>query len=119
MRISSSSCGSRRPRCTATPSNVSRCCSIAILDCLLEENRKEDLQLMYNLLGRVKNGQQELCNKMAEYVKKRGKVIVINPEKDKTMVQELLDFKEKLDTILRCCFSNNDKFITSLKVRIS
>ena len=24
---------------------------------------------------------------MAEYVKKRGKVIVINPEKDKTMVQ--------------------------------
>ena len=86
------------------------------LDCLLEENRTEDLQLMYSLLGRVKTGQQELCNKMAEYVKKRGKVIVINPEKDKTMVQELLDFKEKLDNILKACFSNNDKFITSLKV---
>ena len=89
------------------------------LDCLLEENRTEDLQLMYNLLGRVKSGQQELCNKMAEYVKKRGKVIVINPEKDKTMVQELLDFKEKLDNILKCCFSNNEKFITSLKVDFS
>jgi hypothetical protein len=25
---------------------------------------------------------------------------VVNPEKDKTMVQELLDFKEKLDIIL-------------------
>ena len=85
------------------------------LDCLLEENRVEDLQLMYNLLGRVKNGQAELCSKMAEYVKKRGKVIVINPEKDKTMVQELLDFKEKLDNILQSCFSNNDKFVTSLK----
>jgi len=70
---------------------------------------------MYNLLGRVKNGQQELCSKMAEYVKKRGKVIVINPEKDKTMVQELLDFKEKLDNILKSCFRNNDKFVTSLK----
>ena len=36
---------------------------------------------MYSLLGRVKNGQVELCSKMAEYVKKRGKVIMINPEK--------------------------------------
>merc|ERR1712198_696044 len=85
------------------------------LDLLLEENRLDDLRLMYNLLGRVKNGQQELCSKMAEYVKKRGKVIVINPEKDKTMVQELLDFKEKLDNILKSCFRNNDKFVTSLK----
>ena len=32
---------------------------------------------------------------MCEYVKKRGSVIVVNPEKDKTMVQELLDFKNK------------------------
>ena len=32
---------------------------------------------------------------MCEYVKKRGSLIVINPEKDKTMVQELLEFKEK------------------------
>ena len=39
---------------------------------------------------RVKTGQSDLCNKMAEYVKKRGKVIVINPEKDKTMVQVIV-----------------------------
>ena len=32
---------------------------------------------------------------MCEYVKKRGSVIVVNPEKDKTMVQELLEFKNK------------------------
>merc|ERR1719402_2198081 len=82
---------------------------------LLEEDRTEDLQLMYNLLGRVKDGQNELCTKMAEYVKKRGKVIVINPEKDKTMVQELLDFKAKLDRIVTNCFMNNDKFAVALK----
>ena len=85
------------------------------LDMLLEEDRTEDLQLMYNLLGRVKDGQNELCSKMAEYVKKRGKVIVINPEKDKTMVQELLDFKAKLDRIVSNCFMNNDKFAVALK----
>ena len=30
------------------------------LDALLEENRKDDLKLMYSLLGRVKSGHQEL-----------------------------------------------------------
>jgi len=89
------------------------------LDILMEENRIVDLKLMYNLLGRVKNSnvnaQSELCNKMADYVKKRGKVIVINPEKDKTMVQELLEFKDKLDIILDQCFNHNDKFVTALK----
>lgn len=85
------------------------------LDILLEESRVPDLSLMYTLLAKVKSGTSEICAKMAEYVKKRGKVIVINPEKDKTMVQELLDFKEKMDNIVELCFRNNDKFVTALK----
>lgn len=31
------------------------------------------------------------------------------------MVQELLDFKEKLDNILQTCFAKNEKFSVSLK----
>ena len=49
------------------------------------------------------------------YVKKKGRTIVIDPEKDKTMVQELLDFKEKLDRIVLTCFGRNDKFVNGLK----
>ena len=52
---------------------------------------------------------------MCEYVKKRGSVIVINPEKDKTMVQELLEFKDKLDVIMVVCFSANEQFIVGMK----
>merc|ERR1712156_343853 len=37
------------------------------------------------------------------------------PEKDKTMVQELLDFKEKLDAIMEHCFGGNEQFIVSMK----
>lgn len=85
------------------------------LDILLEENRMQDLGLMFTLLGRVKSGQSELCANMANYIKKRGRVIVINPEKDKTMVQELLEFKEKLDKIVNGCFKNNEKFIVAMK----
>ena len=44
-----------------------------------------------------------------------GKTIVINPEKDKTMVQELLDFKDKMDQVVNECFCNSDKFVLALK----
>jgi len=85
------------------------------LDTLLEENRKAELKLMYSLLNRVKNGHGELRTKVCDYVKKRGSVIVVNPEKDKTMVQELLDFKDKLDTIMGECFDGNEQYIVSMK----
>ena len=52
---------------------------------------------------------------MCDYVKKRGRVIVVNPEKDKTMVQELLDFKDKLDLIMTECFKSNSNFIVAMK----
>ena len=49
------------------------------------------------------------------FLQKTGTTIVIDSEKDKTMVQELLDFKEKLDNILEMCFTKNEKFSLSLK----
>ncbi len=85
------------------------------LDNLLEGNRKDELRLMYMLVGKVVGGHNELKGKMCNYVKNRGRVIVVNPEKDKTMVQELLDFKDKLDLVIVDCFNSNDHFIISMK----
>ena len=85
------------------------------LDELLESNRKTELKLMYSLLGKVKGGHAELKTKICDYVKKRGSEIVQNPEKDKTMVQDLLDFKEKLDGVMEACFMSNEQFIVSMK----
>lgn len=31
------------------------------------------------------------------------------------MVQDLLDFKDKLDNIVRTCFEHNDKYVNSLR----
>ncbi|XP_077987604.1 cullin-4A-like [Glandiceps talaboti] len=85
------------------------------LDVLIDENRTKDLGLMYNLFQRTKSGLQELCINYGTYIKKTGTTIVINPEKDKTMVQELLDFKDKIDNIVYNCFCKNDKFIHTMK----
>ncbi|XP_031622090.1 cullin-4B [Contarinia nasturtii] len=85
------------------------------LENLLEENRLSDLSLLYSLFSRVKNGLNELCVNFNLYIKKKGRTIVIDPEKDKSMVQDLLDFKDKLDNIVRTCFEHNDKYVNSLR----
>lgn len=85
------------------------------LDQLLDENRIPDITLLYSLFSRVRDGLPELCVHFNQYIKKRGRVIVTNPEKDKTMVQELLDFKDEMDKVVLQCFLKNEKFVNTLK----
>ncbi|XP_067231302.1 cullin-4B isoform X1 [Chanodichthys erythropterus] len=85
------------------------------LNNLLDENRILDLSLLYQLFSRVKGGVQVLLQHWIEYIKAFGSTIVINPEKDKTMVQELLDFKDKVDHIIDVCFMKNEKFVNGMK----
>lgn len=85
------------------------------LNQLLEENRISDLTLLYSLFNRVKNGTVELCAAFNAFIKTKGKTLVIDPEKDKTMVQDLLDFKDKMDYIVQNCFERNEKFSHSLR----
>ncbi|XP_044060847.1 cullin-4B [Siniperca chuatsi] len=82
---------------------------------LLDENRIQDLSLLYQLFSRVRGGVQVLLQYWIEYIKAFGSTIVINPEKDKTMVQELLDFKDKVDHIIDICFMKNEKFVNAMK----
>jgi cullin 4 len=49
------------------------------------------------------------------YLKTRGRELVVNVDKDEKMVDELLEFKEKLDRFLHECFHNNEKFFNTLK----
>ncbi|XP_017356648.1 cullin-4A [Cebus imitator] len=44
-----------------------------------------------------------------------GTAIVINPEKDKDMVQDLLDFKDKVDHVIEVCFQKNERFVNLMK----
>lgn len=37
------------------------------------------------------------------------------PEKDKDMVQDLLDFKDKMDNVAQSCFTRNEGFINAMK----
>ncbi|XP_033033056.1 cullin-4A isoform X2 [Trachypithecus francoisi] len=85
------------------------------LDHLLDENRVPDLAQMYQLFSRVRGGQQALLQHWSEYIKTSGTAIVINPEKDKDMVQDLLDFKDKVDHVIEVCFQKNERFVNLMK----
>lgn len=39
----------------------------------------------------------------------------MDPERDKTMVQDLLDFKEKLDHVNHDCFHHHEKFVQAVR----
>jgi len=85
------------------------------LDQMLDDLRMDDLRLLYQLLSRVPDGLAEMCLHFNKYIKKRGLVIITDAEKDKTMVQELLEFKEKMDQVLEDCFSKEERFLYTVK----
>uniref|UniRef100_A0A672MR20 Cullin-4A n=1 Tax=Sinocyclocheilus grahami TaxID=75366 RepID=A0A672MR20_SINGR len=82
---------------------------------LLDENRVCELMLLYELLNKVKGGLTALLQAWRDYIKSFGGEIVSSPEKDKEMVQELLDFKDKMDHVTQRCFQRNDTFINAMK----
>uniref|UniRef100_A0A914UGW7 Cullin-4 n=1 Tax=Plectus sambesii TaxID=2011161 RepID=A0A914UGW7_9BILA len=80
------------------------------LDVMLHEDRRVELKLFYDLLSRVKNGLIELKTSFSTYIKKVGKALVIDPQRDRTLVQDLMDMKNKLDAIIVECFNGTEKF---------
>ncbi|KAI4891024.1 hypothetical protein NFI96_013882 [Prochilodus magdalenae] len=85
------------------------------LSTLLDENRVTELTLLYQLFSKVKGGLPVLLQFWRDYIKSFGGEIVGSPEKDKDMVQELLDFKDKMDNVAHRCFQRNETFINAMK----
>uniref|UniRef100_A0A8C9Z5X9 Cullin 4A n=1 Tax=Sander lucioperca TaxID=283035 RepID=A0A8C9Z5X9_SANLU len=85
------------------------------LSILLDGNRLTELVLLYQLFSKVKGGLPTLLQFWRDYIKSFGGEIVCTPEKDKDMVQDLLDFKDKMDNVAQSCFTRNEGFINAMK----
>uniref|UniRef100_A0A3B4WNB8 Cullin 4A n=1 Tax=Seriola lalandi dorsalis TaxID=1841481 RepID=A0A3B4WNB8_SERLL len=85
------------------------------LSTLLDENRVTELALLYQLFSKVKGGLTTLLQFWRDYIKSFGGEIVCTPEKDKDMVQDLLDFKDKMDNVAQSCFARSEGFINAMK----
>uniref|UniRef100_A0A7S3REU1 Cullin-4 n=1 Tax=Strombidinopsis acuminata TaxID=141414 RepID=A0A7S3REU1_9SPIT len=81
---------------------------------LLDDKRVEDLKRVYNLFGLV-DELPALRQALSAYTKRVGTALVSDPERDREMVQQLLELKAKLDLILIDAFANNEQFGHTLK----
>jgi len=83
-------------------------------DHLISTKSYGDLNRLYSLTNRVdllESLRVYFCN----YIKKTGSYYVLDSSKDPIMVQSLLDFKKDLDDVLEISFSNNEKFVNTVK----
>jgi len=84
---------------------------------MLRDNKIDDLKRMYNLFGRVPNGHITMRDMQSVYVKDIGKTLIMDEEKQKEhllLIQNLLDLKDKYDTILLLAFNNDKIFVQNL-----
>ena len=81
---------------------------------LMDENRLDDLRSMYGLYALV-DALPKLRLAFGGYIKRVGTAMVADAERERTMVQDLLAFKEKLDTLLGTALGANEHFAHSLK----
>jgi len=83
-------------------------------DELLDKNAIPDLRRLYLLLSRV-DALPVVKTFWSSYIKKRGIALITDEEKDKSMVVEILKFKQNLDSILAGPFQNNEDFKYAMK----
>lgn len=83
---------------------------------MVEQNQIDDLTRMYGLYALVE-ALPKLRAAFSSYIKKEGTAMVTDtaPEREKSLVQDLLGFKEKLDKVLATAFAANEQFAHSLK----
>ncbi|VDM65096.1 unnamed protein product [Strongylus vulgaris] len=76
---------------------------------LLTDNRVQDVTRLYLLLSRVEGGVPLLKTGFSSYIKRVGKAMIMDPQHDPTMVEDLMTFKDKLDVFVDTCFGTEEE----------
>lgn len=82
---------------------------------MLQDQKIEDLNCMYRLLCRVKNGLQCIVGCVSAYLRDQGKSLVTEEEGGKSdavqYIQKLLELKDRFDLFLVKSFNNDKEFL--------
>uniref|UniRef100_A0A0N5A7K2 Cullin-4 n=1 Tax=Syphacia muris TaxID=451379 RepID=A0A0N5A7K2_9BILA len=84
-------------------------------DVMLMDNRYDELKLMFSLLKRADNGLVLLRTAFSAYIKKVGKALVMDTDREKALVADLLKMKKNLDYVIEECFESYEKFVQAEK----
>lgn len=78
-------------------------------DDLLENNKYEELSLIYTLFEKIENGIASLVKYFQKYIISKG-AFITNVQNDKNIIQELLEFRDNLENTISKAFDNKPKF---------
>nr|CAX82778.1 cullin [Schistosoma japonicum] len=85
----------------------------------LKTKQTSQLSLLFSLISRAPNGIDKLRTHFRNYIIQMGREMVENPtqdpEKDRAMIQNLLDSRDFLSEIIVSCFSNDSSFMRVLQ----
>ena len=81
---------------------------------LMEQVRIKDMRRMFILLERV-DKLELLKDGVSNYIKKHGESLVGDNSRDKTLIEDLLQFQDQCTMILKECFKNSDSFRFAIK----
>ncbi|CAH1170430.1 unnamed protein product [Phaedon cochleariae] len=79
-------------------------------DYLRKGKIRNELCILFDLVKKVPLGLKTLSDYFVEYIIEKGTSIVSNTGNDKTMIQEILDFKDQLEQIVKISFRGNESF---------
>lgn len=77
---------------------------------LFKNQIKEELGILYALLKEVPLCLKNLSRYFSDHTINKGKQIMNKPNNEKTMIQELLDFRDELDWIVIHYFDRNESY---------
>lgn len=85
------------------------------LNSMMVDNRVDDLQRLYRVFDRDTGGLNALKEELNRYVRSQGSAIVVNPDKDMTMVVEMLEFKATVYSIWKSCFASQSSLHSTIQ----
>jgi cullin-4 len=83
-------------------------------DAMMNSGNEESLRLLFQLFDGI-GKLEEVRNKFKDYLRQLGSALVSNPKNDPTLIQSLLDFKARVDTVLKHAFDAHQEFQATLK----
>lgn len=92
---------------------------VAATSNLMHDNKLPELKIFYNLISRVPGAIDDLRSEFKRHLKRAGAEIVENPqkmpEKDKTMIKRLIDWRDVLLEVINESFCGDATFLRTLQ----
>lgn len=82
---------------------------------IFETNDFQDLVVVYDLLLSIPKANEQLCRIFNKHMMQVGVDLVFNPASEETLIEYLLNMKDRVDEVVTNCFKSDKMYTESIK----